>query len=124
MKLNSAEDAVRQAIEGGWKGEGAKFNSYVEMFHDIHWYRKDGYAENCSLEEALFDPLFWQALGKARGWKNESEFESDESGVSSLGFGGSEYIWFNGEEWKYHSIEWFLTRMSNGDEKAFWQSLP
>jgi len=55
------QQAIELAIKGGWKGEGAKFNSYVPEFRDIHWYLADGYAENCSLEEALLDPAFFQA---------------------------------------------------------------
>lgn len=71
------ETALKKAIEGGWKGEGAKFNSYVPEFRDIHWYLKDGYAESCSLEEALLDPLFFQALGKALGWLHSDKTECD-----------------------------------------------
>ncbi len=76
----STERAIRLSIEkGGWKGEGARFNSYVKEFHDIHWYLKDGYAENCSLEEALLDPEFWRCLGKA----TDPEFYEDMKKFSS-----------------------------------------
>src|SRR3990167_7659495 len=64
---NNMEKALEMAIKGGWKGEGAKFNSYVPEYRDIHWSLADGYAQHCSLEEALLDPKFFQALGKAMG---------------------------------------------------------
>ena len=32
--------------------------------------------------------------------------------------------WNKGEEWKYYAYFWLKTRLSNGDETAFWQNLP
>lgn len=64
------ETFVRKAIEGGWKGKKARFNSYEPVFRTIHWYSADGYADDCSLEEALLDPLAWAAVGKVEGWGN------------------------------------------------------
>lgn len=62
------KEAIQKAIEGGWKGEGAKFNYYEPTFEDVGWYLKNGYAENENIWKVLSDPLFWQALGKSLGW--------------------------------------------------------
>jgi hypothetical protein len=49
------KEAIKKAIEGG--------------------YNVKSYCENtsCNDSHALYDPLFWQALGKAEGWKGTEE---------------------------------------------------
>jgi hypothetical protein len=50
-----------------------------------------------SLGDSIYlDPLFWQALGKARGWRF----------------------------WKREALCYFDVRLSGRDETSFWESLP
>lgn len=70
------EKAIRSAIEGGW-GKNP-FNGKLVTFH---WdkmgnnFRKAEIQEvngaTMSVNDILLDPLFWQALGKAEGWKED-----------------------------------------------------
>lgn len=123
IKLSSAQDAIKQAIEGGWKADimAHPLAEYeVDNLNRIQgqtlgvWFRwgvrNGGALTNLSMEllegEIFTDPLFWQALGKARGWEN----------------------YYDGEKhhlhWKDMGVRWFETRMSGGDETKFWESLP
>ena len=88
-QLHNVQDAIKQAIEGGYDiSKQFRFN-LPRNYENSEVLRND----------VLLDPLFWQALGKGRGWK--------------------------GEDWKYFGTDWFkTTRMSGGDETKFWESLP
>jgi hypothetical protein len=97
MTLHNAQDAIKQAIEGGWNTKRSE-HPMVTWFDDKH----------LCLSEMFTDPLFWQALGKARGWGKRIEVV----GVGTM-------IGYHG-----YAHKWFETRMSNGDETNFWQSLP
>lgn len=83
-----------------------------------HFSIEDVEEEPCiSINDVMFDPLFWQALGKARGWGDEEVRGTilyDDQTTKIF----ANHLWFNFAE------EWFETRLSNGDERAFWQSLP
>jgi hypothetical protein len=65
-----------------------------------------------SKEKAFTDPLFWQALGKARGWQPG---ERDD---------GSNYETSYTGEWEVRASDWFSNRIVGGDETKFWESLP
>ena len=98
-KLTSAQDAIKQAIEGGYKAV------WLEG-------RYNAYAENV----ATLDPLFWQALGKVRGWEDEKVKH------------GIVYV-FSGEiapleRWKLYALRYFESLLSGGNEKKFWEELP
>lgn len=99
--LHSAQDAIKQAIEGGWYPLQGKHGWHQSSKGAIK-----GWASSIPNEAlTLIDPLFWQALGKARGFKPTY---SDNSIVT----------------WRYWAQEWFHIKMSNGDETKFWESLP
>lgn len=52
------QQAIQKAIEGGWeywRGEIPSVTGHGDLFVD---------------EKMVLDPLFWQALGKAMGWKD------------------------------------------------------
>lgn len=49
------KDAIEKAIEGGYKIKGVRANSLPH----IHW------------AIIVYDPLFWQSLGKALGWEEK-----------------------------------------------------
>lgn len=106
-KLTSAQDAINQAIEGGWKAKqfvlkGADAETILDLIEveiEINPH---------ILNTILTDPLFWQALGKARGW-------------GKIG-GDAEYDPI--DQWKASAVEWFEARLLNGNETKFWESLP
>jgi len=71
------------------------------------------------------DPLFWQALGKALGWSEETMvrylhikkventeayYSTDESHILS-------------QEWLYRSHQYFDLLMTGGDTEKFWKEL-
>ena len=70
------ETAIKRAIEGGYKYNFADTflgqpygNSNSPKFY---WQNDDnGSYEELKKEQVLFDPLFWQCLGKAEGWGGE-----------------------------------------------------
>ncbi len=92
MTLHSEQDAIKQAVEAGYK-PGIHISPCeiegVEAYHK---------------GDTLQDRAFWQALGKARGWKEEK---------------GRRIA-----DWLYYALRYFETLLSGGDRKAFWQSLP
>ncbi len=84
--MTHIEKAIREAVEKGYyKGKGAKFNYYEPRFHDFGWYEADGYADNRTIESVFLDPAFWQALGKARGWKERYTSADPEWKTMSFG---------------------------------------
>jgi len=135
-QLHSAQDAIEQAIEGGWlpKGYGTFIKNPIEASFSIYdsgsfIYLKgqpqsggwDGGKEKINLTDwnilkSLTDPLFWQALGKARGWGKEANLQG----------GPHTNQWSNWIPycWAWFAHEWFEVCMVGGDEAKFWQSLP
>lgn len=108
MKLHNAQDAIKQAIEGGWKelrGEITIQKNGVNggIYHyDWAWgVTATGLPHGLPLLVIFTDPLFWIALGKVRGWNNK---------------------WPN-EDSKDNAARWFDTHYHNGDENKFWESL-
>jgi hypothetical protein len=91
-KLTNAQDAIQQAIEGG--------------------YTPHTHIDKCDwspVDHHLSDPLFWKALGRARGL---------------TGVVVSDNIIGYQNTWQGYTTVWFETRLSNGDETKFWESLP
>jgi hypothetical protein len=63
-------------------------------------------------ETYLVMPEFWQALGKARGWDEGHKRD------------GHLCLQCERENWRGIALCYFETRLSGGDEKKFWESLP
>jgi hypothetical protein len=115
-KLASAQHAIKQAIEGGYD---VRWNP---AWLNVEKIDSQGNVTPLKNDQVFTDPLFWQALGKARGWElhtctdcnnpdskcncNEKDFEALQN------------------TWNVWAMRWFYTRLSNGDEEKFWQSLP
>lgn len=127
-KLQNAEDAVEQAIEGGYLG-GKPFAHYRKSSHQIVYQEEDYVLPKLTktILEAMSDPLFWQALGKVRGWE-KVERQVGKPYVIKDALGRPEKI---GRGWTetvepeiYYAHCWFDTRQSNGSEDKFFQSLP
>lgn len=58
------EQAIKKAIEGGWKP-----TKYLDYGNDKQMLGLEIFISKHAQSMALLDPLFWQALGKADGWK-------------------------------------------------------
>jgi hypothetical protein len=73
--MNHIEQVIREAVENGYGGtmEGhplrvERCDAY-DAFQAQVWFRRDGVQSMVYLKGIFLDPLFWQALGKARGWQ-------------------------------------------------------
>jgi hypothetical protein len=116
--LHTAQDAIEQAIEGGWKPSMCRksFNLAKDGVWEFEGgrfsfgHKEDIYRWSVSYEEIFTDPLFWQALGKARGW-NDGTHRAGNGELTSIAY------------WRRASIGWFENRMAGGDETKFWESL-
>jgi hypothetical protein len=105
VQLNNEQDAIKQAVEAGYPTT----KIFLAPLDGESWFRP--------LNEAwiLEDPAFWQALGKARGWRTR------EYDMETVGRGKTHVVQ---EIWKTNALRYFETRLSGGDTSAFWQSLP
>lgn len=100
IKLNNAQEAIEQAIEGGWNDDNYAFGVEDKSKEKIvvgAW---------CYTDNVFLDPLFWQALGKVRGWKAPIGLEGDDQCRHIA------RIWFDTHVWHPEN------------ETNFWQSLP
>jgi hypothetical protein len=97
-QLHNAQDAIRQAIEGGGYENKAKYSHRV----------------------ILQDRLFWQALGKARGWGEADVLHSTETYRYT---DGGHRLEIHKEFWKIQALRYLETCLSGGDEKKFWEDL-
>lgn len=89
------ETAIKKAIEGGWGGAyyaNSLLRYEISPLTRVYgipciliifsWTLLDGdkkpynRSREVSMYEILLDPLFWQALGKAEGWKRWFVMES------------------------------------------------
>lgn len=65
--MKNIEEAIKEAIKNGYTYCG---NTGMAISHDGNIYT---FGPRLIESNALLDPLFWQALGKARGWDKEDE---------------------------------------------------
>jgi|GEM_PF-4927867 len=95
MTLHSEQDAIKQAEDAGYISTIEPCElDGIPLYHTL---------------DTLIDPAFWIALGKARGWfTGEWQPNSDKSPHGC----------------NHYAFEWFQTRLSKGDMKAYWESLP
>lgn len=72
---DAVESAAREAIEAGYKPVPFKFDTIVASLEGMFFVqfpkarRKTSYEVQVFYAEMFLDPAFWQALGKARGWR-------------------------------------------------------
>ncbi len=93
---------IVKAIEGGWKSP-------------THYYWRDYQGG------VVIDPLFWQALGKAKGWNVEHITKDGDTAKNHRGYRICSK--FCGKEWLYHSTQFFDLLMTGGDIEKFWEDL-
>lgn len=74
-------EALKRAEKGGWKFlnserldvvDGVDTRIGIKLPPRITAFYSDGYARNVGVGEVVFDPEFWQALGKAEGWEGST----------------------------------------------------
>ncbi len=93
-------EAIKLAIEKG----GYNNLTVSQMEH--------AKAGNLREEFYVLDPLFWQALGKALGWEEQS-----------FGYETSYGYWEGKPEWNYFAHMYFDLLLTGGDTEKFWKEL-
>jgi len=116
MKLTSPREAINQVFGKGYLPACFKtpFTSEYAYWIDdgCHFSIQDVEETPCAtFTQVCLDPLFWQELGKARGWSEK---------IIMTTFPGNVDV----REWWMHALDYFETRLSGGDETKFWESLP
>lgn len=126
MTLHNEQDAIKQAVEVGWKPNGLEIGE-IESFTSTAFYFvplwdgkiRDPRPTRFDFLEAFATLAFWQALGKAQGWRASV----DEDGYRN--FEPSSFQYRIGiPEWQYHALRYFETLLSRGDMQKFWEELP
>jgi hypothetical protein len=116
MKLTSAQDAIKQAIEGGYKPAGGGSLPFEAATNPTEAaYILAGVR---IVTRVLTDPLFWQALGTARGWR-----EKDEQTARLVKLAGG-IMMEKQAQWFRQAEKWFETRLLTRDEGTYWENLP
>ncbi len=100
--MTNMENIIKKAIEGGYYGERADMPiSHTDGDCSL---RLHG-ADYVSMYEMICDPLFWQALGKACGWK---ELDHCPLCLQKSVTSG----------WGYHALHFHEINLTEGWEKA------
>src|SRR5215216_4313424 len=120
MKLHNEQEAIKQAIEGGFMYPYSEYDNLSIQFDTerVLVYDHDRLCQTRSYEECFCDPKFWQSLGKARGWEycKLHSFEGSSEGCLECAVEKKNL-------WKIHALRYFETRLSGGNLKNFWESL-
>lgn len=117
--MTAIEQAIKEAIEkGGFLVNGTRTNGVKIYIRKANNYNKhsrysthilDGLNSEIgevSLESIFLDPLFWQALGKARGWGNGSKFPIWSVRGDAVEYDDVPYEWQNKMlQFTYHLAE-------------------
>ena len=72
-------------------------------------YPEEGYFYSGLFNSLVLDPLFWQALGKGLGWKNDDDRQWAETPTD--------------QPWFRYSMRYFSLLFSGGNLPEFWESL-
>lgn len=108
--MTHLETAIRDAVEkGGYQPHMHGFKEWKSFTFQT----AQAFVMSQGIECILFDPAFWRALGKARGW---------EEGIGKLP-NGMTFGQFEEQHWtaKQHR---FITHLQNdGDIEGFFASL-
>jgi hypothetical protein len=115
------ESIIKEAIEkGGWNANLAKSLPLVSregrhiVFHEFETLHYNDTKFLYLDEEILLDPIFWQALGKARGWRRT---EPDEPGFGEITY----------TDWlcRWHDFIDVLSASPTQEQvELFWTNLP
>lgn len=107
------EKAIKKAIEGGWRPKAEKATDILTYSGEIIGIQKTAFL---GYSQMLLDPLFWQALGKAMGWKgteNHNHELNEDCSSSCWGMDGWQLTWHR-----------FIDHISSGkDADSFFEEL-
>ena len=129
-KINNIEEAIKLAIEGGYREKhiwGIEDNFYI-LIDDLG--QRNG---KLSIEQIILDSLFWQALGKVRGWDSkhigyfpdkECIYFSCKNCQAMKGTASWDRPCPEANDWLPNALHYFETHLSGGSEEEFWQNLP
>ena len=133
MTLQNEQDAIKQAVEAGWKpfDWGTKWKCVGVSVQEGKFEAAGRPYISKSLARIFQDPAFWIALGEARGWgyqeatKTITDFVCQDCGTSVGGTGEHNCDYSELKPfWLYYALRYFETKLSGGDTQAFWQNLP
>jgi hypothetical protein len=111
-------EAIKLAIEkGGYKVDEIttplkKCEQDPVIKERVNIEGSNGYWDWFCYNDFIVDPLFWQALGKAIGWR-----QRDKAWLA--------YNQYNceGKEWLFYAHLYFDLVFTGGDTEKFWQEL-
>lgn len=124
--MNIPQQAIEKAIEGGWFTKLSKHNWKVEgyslqieeelgFFPFVH----NKFRHLLRIESIALDPTFWQALGKALGWKRNAfvqwydDFANKKEREAIRGV----------ESWLFQARRFNDLILTGGDTEAYWNEL-
>lgn len=104
------EQIIKKAIEGGWKPEiihtyEQKLTTRIHVMGDVY---------DLPIYSIIFDPLFFQALGKACGWNDENKFRMIGGVAHKINMETGKYI----PIWIYHAIKFHEINLTQGWSEA------
>lgn len=129
--MNSIEQAIRKAIEGGWKGlypvsphvppPGTEWNK--PRCGDCFCGIQDLHSHYQNDDRAFLDPEFWRCVGKAMGWNYNHVCIIDGDPMLNRGDCGNERHTVETYEWSYYWHR-FIDHLAEGkDAESFFSEL-
>lgn len=99
------EQIIKKAIEGGWRKHFyfSHFNGDEVAFGDTTRDSENNPCFYTSTHAILLDPLFWQSLGKAVGWKHTTPLTGENMVPPT---------------WQYHALRFHEINLTEGWEQA------
>jgi hypothetical protein len=103
------ENIIKKAVEGGWGNIGSASITRIDCdsadidgkFYIHFWENVQSDMFSYNTFQVFCDPLFWQALGKACGWKGEKFFNGNLE-----------------DEWMENAIKFHKTNLTKGFQPA------
>lgn len=92
------KEIIQKAIDGGYENDW-KENANIQLY--------SGNVLSANVEKCILDPLFWQALSKACGWKENCVHAYDDKG---------KYVLM--PEWKHYALRFHEINLTEGWDKA------
>jgi hypothetical protein len=105
------KEIISKAIEGGWWN--------VEYGGAVQWPLE--MALRMSWQEIALMPTFWQALGKALGWRQNGRITMYEyDGISK---DPVEVKWTDSFTWAIYAHRFYDLILTGGDTEQYWKDL-
>lgn len=100
------KEAIKKAIEGGWKKEIAvHYTDFTSDDEEVAFGNPDTEEViTWGHEQVALDPSFWQSLGKALGRKKKRNFGFEN-------------------DWHSAATQFYDLILTGGDTKTFWDGL-